>query len=218
MTWLGGVRGLPAESPKWPQASKHGSGEDFRNMNYLKDLEDEISAWPHISVHGHRFGGREFRFGSAELGHIHNGGIVDIPFPRSLRDALLAEGLAEEHHWVPNSGWITFHVRNGDDFQHAVWLMRLSYLRYALKTAPNPQSSRTAHPAKGRAASEPPVQFASRAFFSSKREPCSGRAVRYVARSLPLELFRKGTHHESSVPWQEWTASLGPRAGLYGHV
>jgi Family of unknown function (DUF5519) len=108
-------------------------------MKYLKSLEDEISAWPRISVHSHRFGGREFRFGSAELGHMHNGGVLDVPFPRPLRDALLAEGLAEEHHWVPNSGWISFHVRNGDDFQHAVWLMRLSYLRYALKTAPNPR-------------------------------------------------------------------------------
>jgi hypothetical protein len=107
-------------------------------MKYLKSLEDEISAWPHISVRSHRFGGREFRFGSAELGHMHELGVLDIPFPRPHRDALLAEGLAEEHHWVPNSGWISFHVRNAEDFQHAVWLMRLAYLRYALKTAPDP--------------------------------------------------------------------------------
>jgi hypothetical protein len=41
-----------------------------------------------------------------------SGGIVDIPFPRSVRDAVLAEGLAE---------------------------MRLSYLRYTLKSATDPQ-------------------------------------------------------------------------------
>src|SRR6266404_9873429 len=64
-------------------------------MNFLKMLEDEISAWPNMSVHPHRFGGKEFLFGNAEVGHIHTGGIVDIPFPRSVRDALLAEGLAE---------------------------------------------------------------------------------------------------------------------------
>jgi hypothetical protein len=51
----------------------------------------------------------------------------------------LAEGLAEEHRWVPNSGWITFHVRGEEDFKHAMWLMRLSYLRYALKTAADPR-------------------------------------------------------------------------------
>jgi len=69
----------------------------------------------------------------------HTGGIVDIPFPRSLRDALLKEGLAEEHRWVPNSGWITFHVRRDEDLKHALWLMRLSYLRYRLKTATDPR-------------------------------------------------------------------------------
>jgi hypothetical protein len=70
---------------------------------------------------------------------VHEGGIVDIPFPRSVRDALLAEGLAEEHRWVPNSGWITFRVRSEADFNHAVWLLRLSYLRYAMKAAPDPR-------------------------------------------------------------------------------
>jgi hypothetical protein len=108
-------------------------------MVHLKKLEDEVSAWPNISVHPHRFGGREFRFGSAEVGHVHAGGVVDIPFPRSVRDALLADGLAEEHHWVPNSGWITFRVRRDGDLKHALWLMRLSYLRYTLKTAADPR-------------------------------------------------------------------------------
>jgi hypothetical protein len=55
-----------------------------------------------------------------------------------VRDALLAEGHAEEHHWVPNSGWITYCVRSGNDLEHALWLMRLSYVRYALKTAAEP--------------------------------------------------------------------------------
>jgi hypothetical protein len=66
-------------------------------MKLLKKLADEISAWPQVSVHRHRFGGKEFCFGSAEVGHVHTGGIVDIPFLRSIRDVLLAEGLAEEH-------------------------------------------------------------------------------------------------------------------------
>jgi Family of unknown function (DUF5519) len=107
-------------------------------MNCLKKLEDVVSAWPNLSVHPHRFGGPEFRFGHAEMGHVHMGGIVDIPFPRSIRDALLAEGLAEEHHWVPNSGWISFHVRSEADLNHALWLMGLSYVRYALKISTDP--------------------------------------------------------------------------------
>jgi hypothetical protein len=107
-------------------------------MKLLKKLEDEMSTWPHIWTQPHRFGGKEFLFGSAEVGHMHTGGVVDIPFPRSVRDALLADGLAEEHHWVPNSGWVTFQMRSEEDLSHALWLMRLSYLRYALKTATDP--------------------------------------------------------------------------------
>jgi Family of unknown function (DUF5519) len=111
---------------------------DF-DLKYLEKFEREIVSWPEVSAHPHRFGGREFQYRSAEIGHAHTGGIVDIPFPRSIRDELLAEGLAEEHRWVPNSGWVTCHVRGEEDFNHAVWLMRLSYLRYALKSASDPE-------------------------------------------------------------------------------
>jgi hypothetical protein len=88
-------------------------------MVCLKNLEDEISAWPHVSIRPHRFGGRQFRFGNAEGGHMHTGAVIDIPCPRSIRDALLDQGLADERHFVPNSGWITFRVRNEDDLKHA---------------------------------------------------------------------------------------------------
>ncbi len=74
------------------------------DMTQLRKLEEQVAAWPHVSVHPHRF-------------------------------ALLAQGLAEEHRWIPNSGWTTFQVRGERDLQHALWLMRLSHLRYALKTA-----------------------------------------------------------------------------------
>lgn len=103
-------------------------------MNWqVKQLEEEVTKWPDVTAHSHRFAGREFRFGDAEIGHVHVGGVVDIPFPRAMRDALLAQGLAEEHRWVPDSGWTTFHVHRADQMAHAIWLMRLSYARYAIK-------------------------------------------------------------------------------------
>ena len=110
-------------------------------MQYSERLEQVMSSWRGVSTCPHRFGGREFRFNAAEIGHIHTGGAVDIPFPRAVRDMLLAEGLALEHRWVPNSGWVTFQVRSDEDFKHAIWLLRLSYLRYVLKTARDPRGS-----------------------------------------------------------------------------
>ena len=106
---------------------------------YLETFEKEVSAWPHITVHPHRFGGREFRFRRAEVGHMHTNGTIDIPFTRPVHDALLAAGLAEEHRWVPDSGWATFRIRDGEGLRHALWLMRLSYVRYALKADDDPR-------------------------------------------------------------------------------
>jgi Family of unknown function (DUF5519) len=99
-------------------------------MVSVTKLENEITQWSNISVHPHRFGGREFLFRKAEVGHIHIGGIVDIPFTRAIHDALLAEGLAEEHRWVPNSGWITFRIRTDHDLKLAFTMSRWT-------TAPN---------------------------------------------------------------------------------
>ena len=70
-------------------------------MNFLKKFEAELSRWPNVPARSHHFGGREFLHGSAELGHVHVGGVVDIPFPRSVGDALLAEGLAGEAQLGP---------------------------------------------------------------------------------------------------------------------
>lgn len=108
-------------------------------MRRLDKIKQAVSAWPQVSAHPHRFGGTEFRFDRAEIGHVHEFGIVDIPFPKPIRNALLAANLAEAHHFVPDSGWITFRVRNEENVERAIWLFRLSYLRYALKRAADPR-------------------------------------------------------------------------------
>lgn len=101
-------------------------------------LKQEVSSLPGISVHPHRFAAWEYRFGKAEVGHVHFWGDVVIPFPRPVHDFLLEHSLANKHRWVPNSGWTTFNIRGAKGVEHAIWLMRLSYLRYALKSAPDP--------------------------------------------------------------------------------
>ena len=101
-------------------------------------LKQEVSSWPGISVLPHRFAAWEYRVGKAEVGHVHFWGDVDILFPRPVHSFLLEHSLAAEHRWVPNSGWTTFHIRGDEGVEQAIWLMRLSYLRYALKSAPDP--------------------------------------------------------------------------------
>jgi hypothetical protein len=105
-----------------------------------KKLESEVAAWPSVSAGAHQFVAREFRYGKGEIGHVHMWGDVDIPFPRAMHDALLADGRAQQHRWLPDSGWVTFHMHNEADLGSATWLLRLSYLRYALKDASEPES------------------------------------------------------------------------------
>ena len=75
----------------------------------------------------HRFGGTEFRVGRRELGHVHGDHLADIAFPMDVRNRLIAEGRAEPHHTLPNSGWITFKFSKESDVESAVELFRLSY-------------------------------------------------------------------------------------------
>ncbi len=90
---------------------------------------DAVSAWNGIEARPHRFGGVEFVLGNVEVGHIHvDSGLVDIPFTKRTREALVADGEAELHHILPESGWISFWMRGDQDVDQAVRLYRLSYL------------------------------------------------------------------------------------------
>jgi len=88
-----------------------------------------VSAWDGIEAQPHRFAGVEFTLGKVEIGHIHpNMGLVDIPFTKRTRDALVYAGEAELHHILPETGWISFWMRREGDVEQAIRLYRLSYL------------------------------------------------------------------------------------------
>jgi hypothetical protein len=94
----------------------------------VTELVDEVGSWPGITVGDHRFGGTEWRVGPREIGHVHAWGMLDIAYLRALRDALIDEELTGVHHLLDESGWTTFYIRTPDDYDHARWLVRLSYL------------------------------------------------------------------------------------------
>ena len=87
----------------------------------------EVSGWPGTTEAPHRFGGVEFNLGTREIGHLHGDHLLDVPFPRRMRDALIADGRAEPHHVLPQSGWVSFRIRSPADTEAAVALLRLSY-------------------------------------------------------------------------------------------
>ena len=91
-------------------------------------LIEDVGSWEGVTVADHRFGGTEFRVGPREIGHVHEWGMVDIAYLKALRDQLIAEGETGVHHLLAESGWTTFYVESSDDYEHARWLLWLSYL------------------------------------------------------------------------------------------
>jgi hypothetical protein len=73
------------------------------------------------------------RTASKELGHVHTFGVLDILFTKAIREQLVAEGKVREHHYVPKSGWTTYHLNRSDAVPHALWLLRLSYVLQVLR-------------------------------------------------------------------------------------
>ena len=110
----------------------------------LRRVIDRVSAWEGVEVQPHRFGGVEFLLGKVEIGHIHlDAGLVDIPFTRRTREALVSAEEAELHHILPESDWISFWLHDTQDVDPAIRLYRLSYLQKRFRRAPDDAAFQT---------------------------------------------------------------------------
>ena len=90
-------------------------------------ITQTVLTWDGVGTVPHRFGGVEYRLGTRELGHIHGDHLVDIPFPKKVRDEIVTARRAEPHHILPNTGWVSFYLRESGDTQKAIDLLRRSY-------------------------------------------------------------------------------------------
>jgi len=94
-----------------------------------------VTAWAGVSARPHRFGGVEYLIGRREIGHIHGDQLVDIPFPKKVRDEIVAAGRAQPHHILPETGWVSFYLWQETDVQQAIGLLNESY-QIAMKQKP----------------------------------------------------------------------------------
>ena len=92
-------------------------------------ITHEVAGWDGVSVAPHRFGGIEFLVGRRELGHLHGHHLADLPFPVRVREQLVAEGKAQPHHILPESGWVSDVIRGPSDVAAVIALFRLNYER-----------------------------------------------------------------------------------------
>jgi hypothetical protein len=101
-------------------------------------LKRELLTWPGVTVHDHRFGGPEFRVNGRGMGHVHGDELADMPFPRDAGKKLIDRGKASPHHFIPQSGWISYYIGE-QGVAGAIELFRMQYERmtsYGKKATP----------------------------------------------------------------------------------
>jgi hypothetical protein len=90
-------------------------------------ITSTLTAWEGVTAQPHRFGGVEYGIGKREIGHIHGDELVDIPFPKKIRDEIVQAGQAQPHHILPETGWVSFYLRQPEDVQRAIALLARNY-------------------------------------------------------------------------------------------
>jgi hypothetical protein len=105
-----------------------GRDEDSMSVSGAKKkIDAALQEFEGLEALPHRFGATEYRLGRREIGHIHGDSLVDIPFPKAIRDELVAAGRAEAHHILPQSGWVSVYLKQPADVARAIELLRRSF-------------------------------------------------------------------------------------------
>lgn len=103
-------------------------------QNGMKDepfatIKREVKGWPGVTTGDTGRGGVQFNYGRVQLGHLQGSNIADLPFPKKVRNELIAEGRASVHPPVPDSGWVRKRIERPEDTEAVIGLFRMNYDR-----------------------------------------------------------------------------------------
>lgn len=96
-------------------------------LDYMDEIEREISRWDGVSIGLHKYGGMQFDYNNREIGHIHSNGLLDMLLNRKLKQQLMREGKILDHHVFKHTGWISFYIKTQADRDYALRLLKLGY-------------------------------------------------------------------------------------------
>lgn len=92
-------------------------------------ISREVSSWPGVTIRASDRNGQVLAYGRVELGHLHGSTLAHLPFPRKVRDDLLAQGRVTPHPVMPDSGWSERRISGAEDVADVIGLFRLNYDR-----------------------------------------------------------------------------------------
>jgi hypothetical protein len=97
---------------------------------------DEVRRWPGVELRQHASptepgtsDGMEFRLYGKQIGHVHSDCSVHLALTKALKASLIEERLAESMPNASTSGWTMLSPLSEEDASHAIWLLRLNYIR-----------------------------------------------------------------------------------------
>ena len=93
----------------------------------LETIKKELLSWSNVTAESHRFGGIEFRLNKREMGHIHGERVADLPIPMDVRNKLLNSGRVSTHHFLAQSGWISYWIKGEQDIPNVMELFKMRY-------------------------------------------------------------------------------------------
>lgn len=88
-----------------------------------------MGGWLGVTIGDTGRGGMGFYYGGVKLGHLHGNSFADLPFPKKVRDELIAEGRASVHPPLPDSGWVRRRMEGPEDAEAVIGLFRENYDR-----------------------------------------------------------------------------------------
>lgn len=103
---------------------------------YALQVMEEVRRWPGVELRPHpsaatpgETDGVEFRLYGRQIGHVHADCSVHLSLTKALKERVVGDQLAEPLDFAPTSGWAMFNPMTVEDAKHAIWLLRLNYVR-----------------------------------------------------------------------------------------
>ncbi|MDB4885158.1 MAG: hypothetical protein JWN79_596 [Gemmatimonadetes bacterium] len=97
---------------------------------------EEVRRWPGVELRPHpsaaapgESDGIEFRLYGRQIGHVHADCSVHLSLTKALKERVVHDQLAQPLEFAPTSGWAMFNAMTVADSAHAIWLLRLNYVR-----------------------------------------------------------------------------------------